>query len=225
MGEIEGLEQPESGRSAAFKIALIILLAALLVDAAVLIAVLRGIEPPTTTTAVLLTLVTFGLVALTAALRPAGPASPLPPQAGRRDREQHKRTLNLIVVSVLGLVLGTVGAMQSADFLAGDRTMPVSFVVVGAGIWGILLPMMVMGWDGQGRKARRFLDDELTRSFRARAITLGFWVLLPGVAAVYVLGLGRPDRAVAALPLVMTVAGAAACLRFALLHRAAERDE
>ena len=115
--------------------------------------------------------------------------------------------------------------MQSADFLAGDRTMPVSFVVVGAGIWGILLPMMVMGWDGQGRKARRFLDDELTRSFRARAIILGFWVLLPGVAAVYVLGLGRPDWAVAALPLVMTVAGAAACLRFALLHRAAERDE
>ena len=88
---------------------------------------------------------------------------------------------------------------------------------------------MTPGVTGRGRirarKAKRFLEDELTRAFRARAITAGFWALLPGVAAAYVVGLWRPEWTVIALPVVMTVAGAVASLRFALLHRAAEGDE
>lgn len=42
--------------------------------------------------------------------------------------------------------------------------------------------------------------------------------------AVYLFGLWRPDQAIVFMPLALWAGAAAACGRFVLLHRAAERD-
>jgi len=223
--EQRALEAREAKRSTRFTTALVVLTGALLMDVAVGVAVLRGEAPPTVLAVAVLTAVTLGLAALTLAHAPGREARRLAASPGRRDREQHKRAERLTLLSACGLAGGALGAWGSGGLLSGELTFSVGTVAIWSALWGLALPALVMGWDGGARRVKRFLEDELTRAFRDQAITTGFWVLLPGVIAAYVVGLWRPDWAVTALPLVMTAAGASATLRFALLHRAAGRDE
>lgn len=219
------LEAREAKRSVKLAIAMVLLTGAVLMDLAVGASVLRGQAPPTDLTVIVLAIVTLGLAALALAHAPGAEAKRLAGSPGRRDREQHKRAHRLGIIAVVGLVGGVLGSLGSAGVLSGELNLSTVPVAVWSALWGLALPVMVMGWDGGARRVKRFLEDELTRAFRARAITTGFWVLLPGVVAAYVVGLSWPEWAVAALPVVMTGAGAAACLHFALLHRAADRDE
>ena len=223
--ERRALEAREAKRGSRFKVALIVLTMALMMDVAVAVSMLRGMAPPRPATMIVLGLVTVGLAALAAVFAPAGEARRLATGAGRRDREQRARTAQMFSATGTSAVLALVAVLHDGRFF-GDRPEFPGVMVVSAFATAILiLPAMVMNWDGQGRAAKRFLEDELTQAFRARAIATGFWVLLPGALGIYLAGLWRPEQAIVFMPLVLWAGAASACLRFALLHRAAERDE
>lgn len=142
----------------------------------------------------------------------------------RRDREQRARTRQMTTLIVSSLVFALVAVLRGGDIVAGEGELSAIMVVATFALIAVTLPAMVMNWDGGARAAKRYLEDELTRAFRARAITTGFWVLLPGLIAVYLFGLWRPGQAIVFMPLALWAGAAAACGRFVLLHRAAERD-
>jgi hypothetical protein len=82
-----------------------------------------------------------------------------------------------------------------------------------------------MGWDGGSRKNKRFLEDELTQSLRARSMILAFFVLMAGATVSLGLGLWRAEVGILSLPFVLAAGGASAGLRFAWLFREAGRDD
>jgi hypothetical protein len=158
--------------------------------------------------------------------RPNGPrwrADPAEP--GKRDRLQAQRARQLAIFPALSLLFlaQAIGALEHVvegqhrwvDYLR--LAVPVLYAWVTA--------MMVMGWDGASRKNKRFLEDELTQSLRARALTLAFFVLLAGTTVSLGLGLWRAEIGVASLIFALAAAGAAAGLRFAWLFREAGRDD
>lgn len=67
-----------------------------------------------------------------------------------------------------------------------------------------------------GRSA--VLDDELTRANRASAARYGFWSLMIGLLASFVLNLWLPVQLTQAVPLLMAFGAATATLRFVLLE-------
>lgn len=142
-----------------------------------------------------------------------------------RDRVQRDwvRRITILPAATLGI---TVIAMTRADeWLAGeDRGLSGVVLAAAAAINLLLIPMMLMGWDGGSRKMKRLLEDELTRAYRSSAITCAFWMLLVGAMGAYLVGLWKPHVAVVALPMILWVAAATAALRFAQLHRRAERE-
>jgi len=145
--------------------------------------------------------------------------------SGYRDRVQRERTTMIMVLPASTLGLTVIAMARAEEWLSGeDRSWGGVLLAAVVVINILLLPMMVMGWDVQARKMKRFLDDELTRTYRASAITCAFWMLLVGVTGAYLAGLWYPNAAVIALPMILWVACATAALRFAQLHRRAERD-
>lgn len=142
-----------------------------------------------------------------------------------RDRIQRNWVGNLTILPATTLGLTVIAMTRAQEWLSGEDTSWSGLILAGVAAMNILLiPLMLMGWDGGSRKIKRLLDDELTRAYRASAITCAFWVLLVGVAGAYLLGLWNADAAVIALPMILWVAAATAALRFAQLHRRAERE-
>lgn len=221
------LEAREAKRTKRFKTALIVLMAAVLIDIATAVSMARGVIPPAAVTIIVLAFITVGLAALAVVLghAPGPEARLLAASPGRRDREQRARTAQMLTLSISSSVFALIAVLRGGDIVAGEVELSAILVVAGFAIMAVTLPAMVMNWDGGARAAKHYLEDELTRTFRARAITTGFWVLLPGVIAVYLLGLWRPDQAIVFMPLALWAGAAAACGRFVLLHRAADRDE
>jgi len=146
------------------------------------------------------------------------------PAQGRRERllAQRARQLWLLPVVTLLLLAQATRAMSGL----GDGTL--RFIDY---VW-ILLPvlyawvvvMITMGRDHYSRQNRRYLDDELTRALRARALGTAFLVLMIGATAALALGLWRLHLGVMALPFALSAAGAAAGIRFAWLDREAGLD-
>lgn len=220
------LEAREAERARRFRTALILLMAAVMIDVAAAVAMAQGVIPAATVTIVVLALGTVGLAALAAALghAPGQEARRLAASPGRRDREQKARRGQMTALIASSLVFTLVAVLRGGDIVAGEVEFSAVMVVAAFAVIAVTLPAMVMNWDGGARAAKRYLEDELTRAFRAQAIVTGFWVLLPGMIAVYLFGLWRPDQAIAFMPLALWAGAAAACGRFVLLHRAAERD-
>lgn len=148
---------------------------------------------------------------------------------GWRDQQQNARAASVMfmpvaLLSIMAIAVGAAARLTGLD--AGDPPEVSDWVMAGAVVvWALLLPAMVMGWDGQGRQMKRVLEDELVRSLRSRAMIAGFCVLLVGSCVVYLLGLWRPALGVTLLPAVLWAGGATAALRFGWLHRQAERDD
>jgi hypothetical protein len=105
----------------------------------------------------------------------------------------------------------------------GKRGWALALIALGLGM-GAGGAALAMGWDGNSRKNRRYLEDELTEALRARAVVWAFGVLMAGGTVALCVGLWRPEMGVADLPFAMVAAGATAALRFALLDREAGRD-
>lgn len=224
--ERERLEAREARRERRLRWALTVMWLALLLAVAMGLAGWRGVLDDAAAIALLAGLSSVALASAAAALAfaPGADRLRLHGLGGRRDREQRARTAQLMVLPASLLVMICIGALNAHRMLDGERETAVLLPALIVPLLVLAPPMMVMGWDGGARKLRRFLEDELTREYRARAITTGFWVLLGSVTAIYVFGLWFPGDAVSILPLALWAGGSAAALRFALLHRRAERE-
>lgn len=142
-----------------------------------------------------------------------------------RDRIQRDWVRRITVLPGATLSITVIAMTRADEWLSGEDPGLSGVILAGAAALNLLLiPLMLMGWDGGSRKQKRFLEDELTRAYRASAITCAFWMLLVGTMGIYLVGLWKPHFAIVALPMVMWVAAATAALRFAQLHRRAERE-
>lgn len=142
-----------------------------------------------------------------------------------RDRIQRDWVSRITVLPAAAFGLTVIAMSQAGDWLSGEDRDARTVILAGVAVLNLLIiPAMVMGWDGGSRKVRRLLDDELTRAYRASAMTWACWVLLVGVAGVYLVGLWKADAAVIALPMILWLGAATVALRFAQLHRRAERE-
>ncbi|HAD85660.1 MAG TPA: hypothetical protein DCG71_12620 [Brevundimonas sp.] len=143
-------------------------------------------------------------------------------KGGYRDNVQKKRAVSMAIMPLTSLILVYLGT-RSAWAIAGgqgnwdDWKMAALSPVVS----GVLL-MMVTGFDIRGdRRLKRLLEDELTLSFRRSALNTALGVALAGMVVVFVLGLWKPQAAVAAMPGLMFVTASAAGLRYWQLDRRA----
>jgi hypothetical protein len=142
-----------------------------------------------------------------------------------RDRLQRDWISRITILPAATLGITAVAMSRAQEWLSGEDTSWGGVLLAGAAAINLLLiPLMIMGWDGGSRKVKRLLDDELTRAYRASAMTCAFWVLLVGVTGAYLVGLWNADVTVIALPMILWVAAATAALRFTALHRRAERE-
>jgi hypothetical protein len=142
-----------------------------------------------------------------------------------RDRVQRKWVSGITILPAATFGLTVIAMNRAQDWLSGEDTSWSGVLLAGVAVLNLLLiPLMLMGWDGGSRKIRRLIEDELTRSYRANAITCAFWVLLIGVAGAYLVGLWNAGASIVALPMILWLSAATAALRFAQLHRRAERE-
>jgi anti-sigma factor RsiW len=138
---------------------------------------------------------------------------------GRADREQATRAWTLLAMTFAGLILSVASAFAAQSMVSGTAEGLDWLTALNAVLYAVLVPIMVMNWDAQARKLKKWLEDELVRALQARALTAAFFVLMAGASGAYVVGLWRPEWAVIALPIVLWSAAATASLRFVTLSR------
>jgi hypothetical protein len=185
---------------------------------------LRGAEQVLVATAAGFIVAVAGLCGMIV-FRPGEARRKLAEAGGYRDRVQKEWVGRIAILPAASFGLTVIAMSRADEWLSGeDPGLSGALLAAAAVLNSLLIPVMVMGWDGGSRKQKRLLDDELTRAYRSSAITCAFWALLVGTMGVYLVGLWKPHYAVVALPMVLWVAAATAALRFAQLHRRAERE-
>ena len=158
-------------------------------------------------------------------MRPGGPASRGEDEPGKRERMQEQRSMLLWLFPIITLIFLYQSTRAIPLILAGDTGFTHYVSVLLPVIYAWLAASVTMGWDGNSRMNRRYLEDELTQVLRARAIVWAFLVLMSGTTIALGLGLWRLETGLIALPFALAAAGATAGLRFAWLDREAGRDD
>lgn len=158
-------------------------------------------------------------------MRPGGPASRGEDEPGKRERMQEQRSMLLWLFPIITLIFLYQSTRAIPLILAGDTGLANYMSVLLPVLYAWLAASVTMGWDGNSRKNRRYLEDELTQVLRARAIVWAFLVLMAGTTIALGLGLWRLETGLIALPFALAAAGATAGLRFAWLDREAGRDD
>ena len=144
--------------------------------------------------------------------------------AAYRDKVQRQRAQSMAFMPITGAYLTFMSVKAGWGFASGAPA-GMDYVMVGLGpmMAGLML-LMVAGLDNpRDKRMKRLLEDELTLSFRHKALATALGVAAVGIVGVFALGLWRPAAAVAALPALLYVAATAAVLRYYLLDREAER--
>lgn len=142
----------------------------------------------------------------------------------KRDRLQAQRARQLALFPLVTLAFLVQSTLAVQDILAGAGNFADYISAPLPVIYAWVVASIAMGWDHQSRTHRRFLEDELTVVLRARAIGAAFVVLMAGATIAFGLGLWRLELGVAALPFVLSAAGATAGIRFAWLDREFGKD-
>ncbi len=149
-----------------------------------------------------------------------------PGGASKRERLQAQRTRQLWVLPFLSIFLLSQAAwIGLPNILSGAAEFRDYLSLLLPVLYAWVVTAMVMGWDGQTRQNRRWLEDELTQVIRARALSAAFSVLMAG--ATIALGIGffwNPDYGVVASLFAITAASATAGLRFVWLDREFGKD-
>jgi hypothetical protein len=141
-----------------------------------------------------------------------------------RDKVQRQRAHAMAFMPITGAYV-TFMSVKAGWGIASGAPAGMDYVMVGLGpmIAGVML-LMVAGLDNpRDKRMKRLLEDELTLSFRHKALATALAVATVGMIGVFILGLWRPAAAVAALPGLLYLAATAAVLRYYLLDREAER--
>ncbi|MGH6978286.1 MAG: hypothetical protein ACRED4_03185 [Brevundimonas sp.] len=144
--------------------------------------------------------------------------------AAYRDKVQRQRAQSMAFMPITGAYLTFMSAKAGWGFASGAPA-GTDYVMVGLGpMIAAMMLLMVAGLDNpRDKRMKRLLEDELTLSFRHKALATALAVASAGIVGVFALGLWRPAAAVAALPVLLYVAAAVAVLRYYLLDREAER--
>lgn len=147
------------------------------------------------------------------------------PAHGRRERLHRQRARQLWVLPVVTLLLLGQASRVMGGIEAGDLRLVDTVWILLPVLYAWVVVLITMGRDQNSRQNRRFLEDELTVLFRARALGAAFMVLMVGATVALMLGLWRLDVGVMALPFALSAAGVTAGMRFAWLDREAGQDE
>lgn len=125
---------------------------------------------------------------------------------------------------VAGLLWTAWGTTQAFSAFADDnlfRGYAYASLVL---LWLYVSPATLMGWAPHGSWVRDDPDRELNHAFRARATASGFWALMVGGAAAFLVNFSVPDVLPYLLPFTLWLGGSVACIHFVWLHRQADRD-
>jgi hypothetical protein len=156
----------------------------------------------------------------------------LPPEAKtprvamlRAEAQQSRRQMAFLFMPLsLGFML--IGVLGAADHvMRGEPMRRVEMFSTGAFVFFLVAFGLLLAGYGIGRWGRSVLDDELSRALRARALQLGYAILLPGVAILFVLGLFRRDLAIEFAPILAALGVAGPAVRLFMLERAAAGDD
>ncbi|PZN98170.1 MAG: hypothetical protein DCF28_14465 [Alphaproteobacteria bacterium] len=140
----------------------------------------------------------------------------------RRDRTQRLRRMRMVSMPFAGVGVVVLSLMALSRIVAGQGDAGDFIWAAMLPLWAWIVPLMVLGWDREGRRDRKWLDDELTREWRGRALSLGFLVLMGGMSGLYLIGLYRAEWAMLGFPVVLTGAAGVVGLRYAWLDGQAE---
>lgn len=167
----------------------------------------------------------IGAVLALASARSRGDRQRREARETRRDRRQRQRRTQMATLPFAGVGIVVLSMLALSRIVQGEGD-------TGDLMWAALLPLcawvvplMVLGWDREGQRDRKWLEDELTREWRGRALSLGFLVLMAGMSGLYLLGLYRPEWAMLGFPVVLTGAAGAVGLRYAWLDGQAEEGD
>jgi cytochrome bd-type quinol oxidase subunit 2 len=141
---------------------------------------------------------------------------------GRRDRLQRVRNDRIYATSITGWGLVAVSLPALSRIAQGQADGSDIGLVAAAAMSPLFVVMSVAGWGGLAQLNRRWLEDEVTRDIRRRALSLGFLVLMTAVTGLFILSLWEQDRARTAFPAVLMLAASVAGLRFVWLDQQAE---
>ncbi|MES2861664.1 MAG: hypothetical protein V4701_09335 [Pseudomonadota bacterium] len=142
----------------------------------------------------------------------------------KRERLQTQRSWQLWLFPVVAVFFLFQATFAMRDILGGIGEFGDYLMVLLPVLYAWLVAMIAMGWDGNTRKNRRWLEDELTLVIRAKAMTAASVVLMAGLTVSLALGLWRPEIGVMATVFALTAGGATAGIRFAWLDREAGKD-
>ncbi|HLI67413.1 MAG TPA: hypothetical protein VKU90_13710 [Caulobacteraceae bacterium] len=175
--------------------------------------------------AISLTCIAAGLALILGGRLPAEAKTPRLAMLRAEAQQLPRQTAFLLMpLSLAFMLVGVVGA--AVHVMHGEPMRRVEMFSTGAFVFFLAAFGFILAGGGIiGRWARSVLDDELTRTLRARALQLGYAILLPGVAIVFVVGLFRRDLAVELAPIVAALGVAAPAVRLFMLERAATGDD
>jgi hypothetical protein len=142
----------------------------------------------------------------------------------KRDKLQAQRAWQLWLFPLVTLAFLAQSTMAVQDILAGDGGFGDYLSAALPVIYAWVVASIAMGWDHLSRTQKRYLEDELTAVLRSRAIAAAFIVLMAGGTVAFGLGLWRTDLGIAALPFILSAAGATAGIRYAWLDREYGKD-
>lgn len=148
------------------------------------------------------------------------------PDTGLRGKAVVEPSLSWQLVSnvVAGLLWTAWGTAEAFRAFADDdlfRGYAYASLVL---LWLYVSPATLMGWAPQGNWVRDDPDRELNHTFRSRATASGFWGLMVGGAAAFLISFSVPGVLPYLLPFILWFGGAVACTHFVWLHYRAEQD-
>jgi hypothetical protein len=142
----------------------------------------------------------------------------------RAEQLQAKRQAAFLLMP-LSLAFMLMSVVSAASKVAnGTPLRHMDMFTAGCFVFFLLAFTWLLAGRGLDRWARPVLDDELSREFRGRALQFGYFILLPGVAALFVLSLVRRDLAIELTPILAALGVGGPALRLFFLERSANAD-
>lgn len=138
------------------------------------------------------------------------------------ERLSRRRARMMPVMAVLFLSGQTIFAIGP-----DDPTRTVDQVKVAAWlVWAMALLLLLATGGGvfRSKGVRALMDDETTRSHRARAYAVGFWLAVCTSVAIYALTAFDTVMPREAIHIILTISLAGALVTFGILERRALRD-
>jgi len=142
----------------------------------------------------------------------------------RAERQQAVRRVAFLFMPV-SLFLLLMGTLRAADAtLDGKPIRSVDLFTTTAFIIFLVLFALLIAGLGVPRSFRSVIDDELSRELRRKALVFGYAIVLPGLAALFVVALVSRTLAIELMPVLAALGVAGPAVRLSLLERAAAAD-